>query len=65
MTSLQPNILAVASQVPCRWVVVCWPEGIRHEVYYHDRARAETAAARHHGLIVPLAALVEWPERPP
>lgn len=44
-----------------RWAVVWWVEGVRHERYCDDRALADAYAAAHHGLVVPLAALVPWP----
>ena len=46
-----------------RWAVVWWSEGIRHERYCDDKALADAYAASHHGRVVPLAALVSWPEK--
>jgi hypothetical protein len=49
---------------PTRWAVVWWVDAQRRESHFDDRALAEAYAAAHHGLIVPLAALVPWPTRP-
>ncbi len=55
MTALQPS----------RWAVVWWVEGREREAHFDDRALADAYAAAHHGQVVPLAALVPWPSRPP
>ena len=67
MTDFRPVDLA-AQQVPqlqaSRWAVVWWCEGRRRESHFDDKALAIAYAAAHHGLVVPLAALVPWPTHP-
>jgi hypothetical protein len=67
VTDFRPVDLA-AQQVlqlqATRWAVVWWVDAQRRESHFDDRALAEAYAAAHHGLIVPLAALVPWPTRP-
>ena len=43
-----------------RWVVV-WGERWEREALFADRALAEAYAAAHHGVLVPVAALVDVP----
>lgn len=46
----------------CRWAVVWWVEGVRHERYCDDKALADAYAASHHGCVIRLAALDPWPD---
>lgn len=46
-----------------RWCVVWWVECSRREAYFQDHALAIAYAAAHHGVVVPMAALVAWPVR--
>lgn len=64
MTDFRPVDLAAPQLQASRWAVVWWVEGLRHERYCDDKALAIAYAAAHHGLVVPLAALVPWPDRP-
>ena len=49
-----------AALVADRWCVVWGPD--RREAYFRDRALAEAYAAAHRGVLVPMAALVAWPD---
>lgn len=43
-----------------RYVVV-WGARMEREAYFADRALAEAYAAAHHGVLIRLQALDEWP----
>lgn len=59
-----PSGVCVVQCRPSRWAVVWWaPE--RRETGFVDRALAEAYAAAHHGQVVPMVALREWPTARP
>lgn len=50
-----------AAPPPWRWVVV-WGARMEREALFADRALANAYAAAHHGVLVPVVALVPVPE---